>query len=79
MAQSLHHLTDSIRLCGQIVDMPCSEMHTDAFVRQARNVAEELDAKIAVIQGEELEKRGFGGSWNVGKAATRMPALVVLT
>jgi len=79
MAQSLHHLTDSIRLCGQIVDMPCSEMHTDAFVRQARNVAEELDTKIAVIQGEELEKRGFGGLWNVGKAATRMPALVVLT
>jgi len=58
--------------------MPCSEMNTDAFVQQARNVAAEVGAKITIVQGEELERRGFGGLWNVGKAATHLPALVVL-
>jgi probable aminopeptidase NPEPL1 len=59
--------------------MPCSEMHTDAFIQQARNVATEVGAKISIVQGEALLRKGFGGLWNVGKAATRMPALVVLT
>src|SRR5690606_14507924 len=30
------------------------------------------------IQGEELERRGFGGLWNVGKTAEEKPALVIL-
>ena len=77
-AQFLHHLTDSIRLSAQIVDMPCSEMHTDAFIHQARNVADEVGSQITIIQGEELERRGFGGLWNVGKASVHLPALVVL-
>lgn len=78
-AAYLTHLSDSIRLTGEIVDMPCSEMHTDAFVEQARIVSEEVGAKMTLIQGDKLESRGFGGLWNVGKAASRPPALVVLT
>ena len=32
-----------------------------------------------VIEGEELNKRGFGGLYNVGKAAVNPPKLVVLS
>lgn len=32
-----------------------------------------------VIEGEELDKRGFGGLYNVGKAAINPPKLVVLS
>ena len=74
----LTHLTESIRLAGKIVDMPCNEMHTDAFVEEAKLVAVETKSKMRLIRGTELKDQGFGGLWNVGKAATRPPALVVL-
>lgn len=32
-----------------------------------------------IIEGEELNKRGFGGLYNVGKAAINPPKLVVLS
>lgn len=75
----LTHLTESIRLAGKIVDMPCNEMHTDAFVEEAKRVAVETKSKMCLIRGTELKDQGFGGLWNVGKAATRPPALVVLS
>lgn len=32
-----------------------------------------------VIEGEDLQKQGFGGIWNVGKAAKNSPKLIVLS
>lgn len=42
-------------------------------------VANELGLVPTVIEGEELNKRGFGGLYNVGKAAINSPKLVVLS
>jgi probable aminopeptidase NPEPL1 len=38
-----------------------------------------LGIEPLVIEGEELNKRGFGGLYNVGKAAVAPPKLVVLS
>jgi probable aminopeptidase NPEPL1 len=34
---------------------------------------------LLLLQGEELDKKGFGGIYGVGKAAVHQPALVVLS
>lgn len=34
---------------------------------------------MTVKQGKDLENEGFGGLWNVGKAAEHLPALVLLS
>ena len=47
--------------------------------KEAKLIAEELGVKITIIQGEELNERGMGGIYNVGKAAENLPALVVLS
>ena len=73
------HATEGIRLCGRLVDMPTNELHTDAFVAEARAVAAEVGAGTTVIQGEALAEAGFGGLWGVGMAANHPPALVVLS
>jgi len=70
---------DGIRLCQRLVDAPCSDMHTDAMVAEARAVAERTGAMIRVIRGEELREGGFGGLYGVGKASAHPPALVVLS
>ena len=35
--------------------------------------------ELTLATGEELERRGFGGLWGVGKASEHLPALVVLS
>ena len=78
-----------IRLASRLVETPTAELHTDAFVEEARAVATRLGADetadgqrtvtVTVIRGTELRDAGFGGLWGIGKAATRPPALVVLS
>ena len=77
--EAVEALAEGIRLAGRLVDTPTSLLDTDAFVEEARSVAEQLDCAIEVIADTELRDRGFGGLWGVGKAATRPPALVILT
>jgi len=78
----LEHAKDGIQRAARIVDTPCNEMHTDAFIQEVKDVAKSLDGLVnppLVIQGEELDKKGFGGIYGVGKAALHQPALVVLS
>jgi len=71
---------ESIRLTAKIVDMPCNEMHTNAFLDEIRRVAKELNLDPpTIIQDQELVKRGMGGIYGVGKAAVNKPALAVLS
>ncbi|XP_002736297.1 putative aminopeptidase NPEPL1 [Saccoglossus kowalevskii] len=74
----------SIRLAQRIVDTPCNEMNTDDFITEIHQVQEKLksigkNVKTTIIRGEELNKKGFGGIYGVGKAAINPPALAVLS
>ncbi|XP_059089693.1 probable aminopeptidase NPEPL1 [Tigriopus californicus] len=75
----LENAAFGIQLAAQIVDTPCNEMHTDEFLNLIRDVAKRTGAECTVIQGEELNERGFGGIYGVGKAAIHQPALGVLS
>merc|ERR1711970_1556880 len=70
---------EAIQLTARLVDTPCNEMNTSAFVEEAVKVASELGIVPTIIRGEELRERGFGGIYGVGKASVHPPALVVLS
>ncbi|XP_046360463.1 probable aminopeptidase NPEPL1 [Haliotis rufescens] len=70
---------ENVRLAAKIVDIPCAEMHTDAFLDEVRRVGIDLGIQPVIIQGEELQKQGFGGIYGVGMAAIHQPALAVLS
>jgi len=70
---------EGIRTAARLVDMPASELHTDAFVEELGALADAVGATMEVLRGTDLEARGYGGLWNVGRTATHPPALVVLT
>ncbi len=78
-ATSVTFAADGVRLAGRLVDAPTSELNTTAFVAEAKAVAERVSAGYKVIEGQELAEQGFGGLWNVGRAAVHPPALVVLS
>merc|ERR1711970_173710 len=70
---------EAIQLTARLVDTPCNEMNTSAFVEEAVKVASDLGIVPTIIRGEELRERGFGGLYGVGKASVHPPALVVLS
>ena len=78
-AETLNQSAHGIQLSARIVDTPCNEMHTDGFIQEIQVVGQELGITPLIIQGEELDRRGFGGIYGVGKAAIHAPALAVLS
>lgn len=68
-----------IQVASRIVDSPCNVMHVDAFVEEVKKIGKALNIQPEIIQGEELDKRGFGGIYGVGKAAVHKPALAILS
>ena len=71
---------NGVRLCQRIVDTPPAEMNTAALVAEAQDVVKRVPSvKCEVIQGNDLEAKGYGCIWGVGKAAELPPALVVLS
>jgi len=77
--KALETSCEAIQLAARLVDAPCNEMNTTAFVDEAKKVASELGIVPTIIRGEELRERGFGGLYGVGKASVHPPALVVLS
>ena len=76
---ALNAAIESVRLAARIVDTPCEEMNVCAFLREVETVGASLNLKPTIIRGEELSKKGINGIWNVGRAATSLPALAVLS
>ena len=76
--EKMNVLVDAIRDTGRLVDMPPNELHTDAFREHARHIALLTGSEYEEIVGTELRDRGYGGLWNVGMAADKPPALVIL-
>jgi probable aminopeptidase NPEPL1 len=75
----LENTSRGIRLAARIVDTPCNEMNVSHFVEEIEAIGEELGITASVCQGEELNNRGFGGIYGVGKASVVPPALAVLS
>ena len=70
---------DGVRKAAALVDMPCNELHCTAYAERAHAVAKSLPGvEIEEIVGEELQQRGFGGIYGVGKAAVEPPRLIIL-
>jgi len=86
LLQKLSFLVNDIQLCAHLVDMPTNYLNCKTYVEEAEAVHARLKAQVSsgahgitVIRGLELEQRGFGGLWGVGKASDNLPALVVLS
>jgi probable aminopeptidase NPEPL1 len=84
----LQYCADGVRGCAALVDTPPNVLHTDAYVAECTKVVDEITpvatargdtVRFEAIQGEELEKRGFGGLWGVGKASEHLPSLVIMS
>jgi len=75
----LEVLADSVRISQGLVDMPPNMLTPTSFKDFVVAVGYSLKVNTTVIEGEELNTRGYGGIWNVGKCAQSPPCLIVLS
>ena len=63
-------MADSVRVAQGLVDMPPNKLTTTEFKDFVVSTATgSPGVSQTVIEGEELQQRGYGGLWNVGKCA----------
>lgn len=71
-------LASAVSMVRDLSNMPGNMLTPPALVAEARRVAQSHGLKATIIEGEELEKRGMGCLYGVGKGSIHAPALVVL-
>lgn len=73
--QFLHNLCTNIRECCKLVDTPADILHTEAFLDEALSQIEQIGKPVTktIIKGKELNEKGFGGIYNVGKSSEHPP------
>ena len=72
---------EGIQLAARLVDMPPEELTTDAYAAECRQIANALQDQgvtMSEIVGTELDQKGYGGIYGVGKAATCPPRLIIM-
>lgn len=72
-------VAENTRTVQMWTDMAPNELTPGNFVEVIRQEIQELGVEMKVISGTDLREQGFGGIWNVGKAAESLPALVHLS
>ncbi|XP_026477773.1 probable aminopeptidase NPEPL1 [Ctenocephalides felis] len=77
--ECLNYTAHGIRLTAKIVDAPTNFMNVHHFLEEINSVGKSLGITPMVIRGEDLNSKGFGGIYGVGKASTSPPALAVLS
>ena len=78
--QAAKAAADGVRLACRLVDTHPEELTTTAYAQEVRELFENDDTvTIEEIVGEELQEKGYGGMYNVGKGATEPPRLMILT
>ncbi|KAE9548845.1 hypothetical protein FO519_007949 [Halicephalobus sp. NKZ332] len=77
----LNSMGNYMRICANQVDAPCNEFNSEVFANEAAKMVDDLGADISktIIVGEELREKGFGGIYNVGKAAIHPPIFAVFS
>ncbi|KAJ3202143.1 putative aminopeptidase npepl1 [Entophlyctis luteolus] len=81
--ERIQYAADCVREAAMLVDMPPNELNPTTYVDFVRKIwADKLQlhgVTLTVIEGRELEDKGYGGMWNVGKGSHTPPALVILS
>lgn len=75
-ADRAENVARGIALARDLINVPANDMGPTDLAEAATRLAEEFDAKITTIVGEDLQKRNFPAIYAVGKGSDRDPRLI---
>jgi probable aminopeptidase NPEPL1 len=79
--QAARVVTESVRLAARLVDTTPEELTTTAYAAEVRALVSAYGGDrvtLKEIVGDELQAKGYGGLYGVGKAATCPPRLLIV-
>ncbi|MBD0372105.1 MAG: leucyl aminopeptidase [Pyrinomonadaceae bacterium] len=71
-------VAESVNWARELSDEPGKTLPPREFARRAAEMAEEFGLKVESLSAEEIQSRGMGGLWGVGKGSDELPALIVI-
>jgi leucyl aminopeptidase len=71
-------VAEAVNWTRQLADEPGGTLPPGEFARRAAEMAREFELKIETLHADEIEARGMGGLWSVGKGSDEPPALIVV-
>jgi len=70
------NLVISTYLVRDLINTPANDLGPQDLTKVSKKIAKEIDAKVSVIVGEDLLKKGYPLIHAVGRAHTRAPQLI---
>ena len=71
-------IAESVNWTRTLSDEPGKALPPREFARRAAEMAEEFGLKVESLNASQIQERGMGGLWGIGKGSDEPPALIVL-
>ena len=69
-------LAEGVFIARDLINIPANDMGPDALEKACRKIAANHKARVSVIKGDALLKRGFPMVHAVGRASTQAPRVI---
>lgn len=71
-------VAESVNWTRRLSDEPGANLPPREFARRAAEMAEEFGLSVESLDAKQIQERGMGGLWGVGKGSDNEPALIVI-
>lgn len=71
-------ISEAVNWTRALSDEPGAGLPPREFARHASEMAEEFGLRVETLDAEEVQARGMGGLWGVGRGSEEKPALIVI-
>ncbi|MFL6211980.1 MAG: leucyl aminopeptidase [Pyrinomonadaceae bacterium] len=73
-----HIVAESANWARALADEPGASLPPREFARRAAEMAQEFGLRVESLDASEIQARGMGGLWGVGRGSDEPPALIVV-
>lgn len=71
-------IAESANWTRALADEPGLSLPPREFAKRAAEMAEEFGLKVETLDADEIQKRGMGGLWGIGKGSVEPPQMIVI-
>lgn len=71
-------IAESANWVRELADLPGLSLPPREFAKRAAEMAEEFNLKVETLDADEIQRRGMGGLWGIGKGSDEPPVMIVV-
>lgn len=71
-------IAKAVNWTRELADLDGRSLPPKEFAKRAAEMANEFSLKVETLDADEIQKRGMGGLWAIGKGSDEPPAMIVV-